>query len=98
MLLHVKINPMNPQLILALLQHTTEFLAEIPDSHLTHQQISLHSRISVYHTFSIFLREYQHHISYSETREVTEAYINLIKCIHRKYNTEQVGSYMTHPR
>ena len=98
MLLAIKINPMRPQLLLALLDNTCEFIKEIPDSPISYQQLSLNARTAVYHTFSIFLASYQHDISYSETRELTEAYVNVIKRIHSKFHTQQQGSFMSQPR
>jgi hypothetical protein len=88
---------MNSLIFQALLDTTRDFINEAPDEQRS-QQLSLNARCALYHTYSIFIREYQHDITYAEIREITDAYIHVINCIHRKFNTEQVGSYLSHPR
>jgi hypothetical protein len=97
-LLYAKLIPMRPELFLNLLADILEFIEELPPAVRSFPHISFNTRLALYHTYAIVFLNYQRELSYSQTRELTTAYINVTKAIHAKFNTRQAGPYLTRPR
>jgi hypothetical protein len=88
---------MNVDRIILFLRNLKEFINNLPQNDQTLRQISLVTRLTLYHIYAFFYESYRLHITPEQHFALTISYANTVRAIHRKFNTHQRGPYAAYP-